>query len=123
MRSGVPAAAKVSARTTMRRASSILKALSPDGVASARSAAAAARWNGGLIRGGAGQHRLRRAGAPRFKCDTAERDPGFRDHPAVEPECRGGRDDGEGVGRAFADFEVAGMGGEPRRLRPAGAPP
>ena len=41
MRSGVPAAASVSARTTMRRASSILKALSPDGLASASAASAA----------------------------------------------------------------------------------
>ena len=38
MRSGVPAAASASARTTTRRASSILKALSPDGLASASAA-------------------------------------------------------------------------------------
>ena len=44
MRSGVPALANMSARTTVRRASSILKPLSPEGLASA-SAASAARWN------------------------------------------------------------------------------
>ena len=42
MRLGVPAAASVSARTTIRRASSILKALSPDG--RAPTSAAAAAW-------------------------------------------------------------------------------
>src|ERR1700755_1083798 len=41
MRAGVPAAARVSARTMIRRASSILKALSPDGLASPSATSAA----------------------------------------------------------------------------------
>ena len=55
------------------------------------------------------QHRLRRAGAPGLRGDAAERDPRLRDRAAVEPQGRGGRHDGEGVGGALADLEVAGM--------------
>ncbi len=94
----------------MRRASSILNSLSPDGLASASAASAARRkaaWSGG-----------RRpvlpplTGAPWFQCDTAERDAGLRDQSVLQAERGGGGDDGEGVGRAFADFQVARMGGE-----------
>ena len=65
-RSGVPAAASASARATIRRASSILKALSPDGlrVGERRLGRAA---EGGRSGACAGQHRLGRAGAPGFR--------------------------------------------------------
>ena len=62
MRSGVPAAASVSARTTMRRASSILKALSPEGCALGER---------GL--GGAAEGSRRRHGAPASTASASAR--------------------------------------------------
>ena len=117
-RSGVPAAASVSARTTMRRASSILKALSPEGRASA-SAASAARREGARVR------RARRPAPPPpraarqgLRRDAAEREArrGDRGRPPML-ERRRGRDDREGVGGALAQLEVAGMAANGRGLR------
>ena len=115
MRSGVPAAASVRARTTTRRASSILKALSPDGFASA-SAASAARRNSGGVGRRADQDVLRLAGAPRLRGDAAERKPRLHDHVRLDAQRRRGRYDRECIGGAFADLQIAGMGGETRRL-------
>ena len=50
IRSGVPAAASASARTIVRRASSILKPLSPEGLASASAASAARRNSAASVR-------------------------------------------------------------------------
>ena len=116
MRSGVPAAASVSARTTIRRASSILKPLSPEGLASA-SAASAARWNSARIGARADQDRFRFTGPPRFQRHAAEREralstivsSSMRSAAAAETTAKG-------VGGALANFQIAGMGGEMRRL-------
>ena len=83
MRSGVPAAASVSARTTMRRASSILKALSPDGLASASAASAARRKAAASARAPA-RICFRLAGPPRFHRDAAEREARLDD---LSPSC------------------------------------
>ena len=101
----------------MRRASSILKALSPDGSASA-SAASAARRKASASGARAGQRGLGVAGAPGLQGDAAERQPGLGDRAALEPQRGGGGDDGEGVGGALAHLEVAGMA---RRSRPPSA--
>ncbi len=82
----------------------------PGGRAAAR-ARSAARRKGRLGRAPAraasavGARQGLRATPPR-----AMRAPAIR--LAVEPQAGGGGDDGEGVGGAFADFEVAGVGGE-----------
>ena len=120
-RSGVPAAASVSARTTMRRASSILKALSPDGLASA-SAASRGAAEGAASGLAPASMPLGRTRAPRLCGDAAERDPRLDDRAVLDPQRGGGRHDGEGVGRALADLQIARMRREARAPRPAGAP-
>ena len=113
-RSGVPAAASVRARTTIRCASSILNWLSPEGFASA-SAASAARRNTAASGTGACQDLLGRAGPPWFGGDAAERQPRIaRSLPCSIRKRRGGRHDGESERRAFADFQVARMRRERR---------
>ena len=114
-RVGVPAAASVRARTRIRCASSILKRLSPEGFASA-SAASAARRKAAASGTGACQDLLRRAGPPRFGGNAAEREPRLPDRAVLDPQRRGGRHDGEGVGGAFADLQIACMRREPARL-------
>ena len=116
MRSGVPAAARVSARTTMRRASSILKALSPDGFAS------------GERRLGRAAESCRRPGArPASIASAARARHGFaatppsasrasRDRAVLDPQRSRGRHDGEGVGGALADLQIARMRREAARL-------
>ena len=83
MRSGVPAAASVSARTTIRRASSILKPLSPEGLASA-SAASAARSEMRGIATRAGKDPFGVAASPRFQSNAAERDARFHNRVAFD---------------------------------------
>ena len=121
MRSGVPAAASVSARTTIRRASSILKALSPDGFASA-SAASAARRKSARIGACAGQDRFGFAGAPGFqrqrrRARGAPRQ-SCRPRPAERPRPRRPRM------RRRCVRGLSGNGHGPRNAppRPAGAP-
>ena len=114
-RSGVPAAASASARTTIRRASSILKPLSPEGFASA-SAASAARRKSAAIGPRAGQDQFRFTGAPGFHGNAAEREARIRDPIALDAQRGRGRHDRKRVGGAFANFQVTGMGGETGRL-------
>lgn len=83
MRSGVPAAASVSARTTIRRASSILKPLSPEGFAAA-SAASAARRKGSASAPRAGQDQFRLADAPGLQSNTTEREARLRNCIVLE---------------------------------------
>src|SRR5262252_8860926 len=54
---------------------------------------------------------------PRLHRHAAERKPRIRNRTRLEAQSGGGRDDGEGIGRSFADFQVAGMGGETRGFR------
>ena len=87
-RSGVPAAASAKSRTTIRRASSILKPLSPEGFASASAASAARRKSAASARV-AGQDRFRFAGPPGFHGNAAERETCFHDRShlrRVEPQ-------------------------------------
>ena len=79
-RAGVPAAASVSARTTMRRASSILKALSPDGFASV-SARQAASWKASAV----GATPLRTSSAPRARQGFAATPPSASRASAILP--------------------------------------
>ena len=115
MRSGVPAAAIAKARATIRRASSTLNALSPDGAAS-MSAACRCPAERVPVRARAGQGGLRSPGAPGLERDAAERDAGLGDPATLHPQRRRGRHDGEGVGRALPHLQVPGMGRELRRL-------
>ncbi len=75
-RSGVPAAASVRARTTIRRASSILKPLSPEGFAVRQRRLGGATEKRGISRR-AGQDRFRFTGPPGFHGDAAEREARF----------------------------------------------
>ena len=120
-RSGVPAAASASARATIRRASSILKALSPEGLASA-SAASAARRKAARVGARARQDPLRRRGRATASAATPPSAmPRFRDHCRLEPQRSRGGDDREGIGRALADLEIARMRRRSARPPPAGA--
>src|SRR3977135_591375 len=83
-REGVPAAASVRARTTIRRASSILNPLSPEGLACA-SAAPDQRGVGPF----AGEAHLRLAGSPGFQGNAAEREACLRDRIVLD--AQGGR--------------------------------
>jgi len=105
-RSGVPAAASVSARTTIRFASSILKALSPEGLASA---GAPKRC---LVRVGTRERFLRRAGPPGLWRDAAESQPRVPDRLAFNLQRRGSGYDGECIGCALAKLQIARMRGE-----------
>ena len=105
----------------MRRASSILKALSPEGRASAR-AKSAARREGLAARRRAHESGFGFAGPPGFGGDSAERDPRLADQSVIEAQRRRSGDNRESEGRAFAQLEIAGVvgkgggsGGEPQR--------
>jgi hypothetical protein len=100
-RSGVPAAATASAHTTIRRASSILKALSPDGRASVSAASAARRKQSGLGRISASAASAARArhGIAR---QAAQRQPRLHDDPVLDAQAGCGGDHGEGVGGTLA---------------------
>src|SRR3954462_15530668 len=126
MRTGVPAAARLSARTMMRRASSILKALSPDGFASA-SAREAASWKastvGATFLSTSSPARARQgfaatppsAGRPGFGGAPAARKPRLSDLAVLDPQRSRSRDDGKRVGRSIADLEIARMRGKAAR--------
>ncbi len=100
----------------IRRASSILKALSPR----AWHRRARHRLPGGRRRPPAvppASAASAACGAPWLQRDAAERHPGRGDRAAVQPQRRRGGDDREGVGGALPDFQVAGVAGEPGGLR------
>ena len=82
IRSGVPAAASASARTTIRRASSILKPLSPEGFGVRERRLGCATEQRG-ISACAGQDRFRFTGPPGFWRNAAQREPRFQQlyHP------------------------------------------
>jgi len=107
MRFGVPAAASVSVRTRIRRASSILNWLSPEVW---RRRVRPRRRDGRRQPGtGAQKDLFRSAGAPRLGGNAAEREPRLPDRALFDPQGSGGRHHGEGVGSAFAEFQIAGM--------------
>ena len=104
----MPEAASVSARAKIRRASSILKALSPEGRALPK--AAPGGFAEGLGGGGyAGEHVFRIAAAPWLCRDPAEREPNLPDLAIFDRQRHRGRNHGEGVGGALPDLEIAGM--------------
>ena len=102
-RSGVPAVASVSARTTIRRASSILKPLSPEGFAVRERRLGGAMEKRGIGRC-AGQDLFRFTGSPRFHGNAAEREARFHDRIVLDAQRGRGRYDRERVGGAFANF-------------------
>ena len=113
-RFGVPAAARVRARTTIRRASSILKPLSPEAFACASVASAARVNNAAFARLPARMPSASRA--PRPQRDAAEREARLHDRGILDAQRRRRRYDRECIGRAFANLQVAGMRGETGRL-------
>ena len=105
----------LSARTTIRRASSILKSLSPDGFASASAVSAARRKLEASAR------------APASVCSASRARHGFAATPpsasrasmmvsSSRRKAGRGRHDREGIRGALADFQIAGVRGELRRL-------
>ena len=103
IRSGVPAAASESARTTMRRAGSILKPLSPEGFAAASAASAARRKSVASARAPA-RISFCIAGAPGFHGNAAECEARIGNLCILETQSGRSGDDRKCIGHAFADF-------------------
>ena len=110
-----PPRARAPARRSAARARSCRRCR-PEGLASA-SAASAARRKDRRCRS-ARRRGIRSASRARhgFRGNAAEREPRLHDRVLLDAQSGRGRDDRERVGRAVADFEVAGMSGEARRL-------